>query len=108
MTIEELQTRLETVHARIGHEGRFSFTLHQRQAGPECYVTHWVRTGRYGVEDCKSVGIGSLAECLDALDRYAAAYRRRPTDAEVAATLGVTEAPAAQRHEAAPYAIAAE
>ena len=102
MTIEELRDRLDAVHARIGREGRFSFTLHQKPE-PECYVTHWVRSGRYGVEDCKSVGIGTVAECLDALDRYAAGYHRRPTNEEVGLTLGIEP-----RREPADYAVAAE
>ena len=40
-------------------------------------------------EDCRAVGVGTVAECLAALDRYAGAYVRKPTVAEVGRTLGV-------------------
>lgn len=93
MMIEEVQARLAAAHARIGHEGRFALTLSLNLTGQEeCYITHWYRPEPHAFEDCKAVGSGSIAECLSALDRYVAAYRRRPTMEEVGRTLGLNPA----------------
>lgn len=90
MTIGEVQARLRAAHARIGHEGRFALTLGLGLNGTEdCYITHWFRPEPHAFEDCKAVGSGTLSDCLAALDRYAAAYRRRPTPEEVGRTLGL-------------------
>ncbi|MBP2315761.1 hypothetical protein [Azospirillum soli] len=93
MTIEEVQARLRAAHARIGHEGRFALTLslgHQNNGGSQdCYITHWYRPEPHAFEDCKAVGSGTMAECLAALDRYVAAYQRKPTQEEVGRTLGL-------------------
>ena len=88
MTIEEVQTRLRAAHARIGHEGRFALTLTQTGT-EEAYLTHWFRPDPYAFEDCKAVGFGTIADCLAALERYVAGYRRQPTTEEVARTLGL-------------------
>ncbi len=88
MTIDELRAQLRQVHAAIGGEGRFSFTVGM-EPGEPCYVTHWVRTGSTGFEDCRSVGMGTVPECLAALERYALSYRRQPTDAEIGRMLGL-------------------
>ncbi len=98
MTIEQLQARLREIHARIGHEGRFAFTIEQEEPEPRCYVTHWFRSADYAFEDCKAIGLGSIEDCLAALERYADGYRRRPTEAEVGRTLGVTSAATARRY----------
>jgi len=80
MTIEQLQARLREAHARIGHNGRFAFTIDQgsdqstTQSGSDCYITHWFRPTPYAFEDCKAVGSGTVDECLAGLDRYVAAY----------------------------------
>lgn len=95
MTIEEVQTRLRAAHARIGHEGRFALTL-SLNGTEECYITHWFRPEPNAFEDCKAVGSGTVAECLAALDRYVAAYRRQPTDEEVGRTLGLLPPDATQ------------
>jgi len=114
MTIEEVQARLRAAHARIGHEGRFALTF--THAGTEeAYLTHWFRPDPYAFEDCKAVGSGTVAECLAALERYAAGYRRQPTSEEVGRTLGLVppaagepgtpkEAPARDT----PFLVAAE
>ncbi len=88
MTIEEVRARLRAAHARIGHEGRFALTL-SLNGHEECYITHWFRPEPQAFEDCKAVGAGTLADCLAALDRYVAAYRRRPTSDEIGRTLGL-------------------
>lgn len=92
MTIEEVRARLRAAHARIGNEGRFALTL--SLTGPpggteEAYLTHWFRPDPYAFEDCRAVGSGTVAECLAALERYVAGYRRQPTFAEVGRTLGL-------------------
>ncbi|WP_158044471.1 hypothetical protein [Skermanella pratensis] len=92
MTIEQLQKRLREAHARIGFEGRFAFTIGQQdspQAGGGCYVTHWFRPTPFAFEDCKSVGAGTVADCVAALDRYVADYSRTMTNEEVGMTLGI-------------------
>ena len=88
MTIEEVQTRLRAAHARIGHEGRFALTL-TLTGNEEAYLTHWFRPDPYAFEDCKAVGSGTITECLAALERYVAGYRRQPTSEEVGRTLGL-------------------
>ena len=103
MTIEELRSHLRRVHAAMGGEGRLSFTIGM-EPGEPCYVTHWVRTGSMGYEDCRAIGMGSVPECLAALERYALSYRRQPTESEIAAMLGLGGEPA----PADPSQIAAE
>jgi len=88
MTIEEVQARLRAAHARIGHEGRFALTL-TLSGTDEAYLTHWFRPDPYAFEDCKAVGSGTIEDCLAALERYVAGYRRQPTTEEVARTLGL-------------------
>ncbi|WP_247886964.1 hypothetical protein [Azospirillum sp. SYSU D00513] len=77
MTIEEVQARLRAAHARIGRNGRFALTL-SLDGREECYITHWFRPEPHAFEDCKAVGSGTTAECLEALERYVAAYRPEP------------------------------
>jgi len=89
MTIEQLQARLRDAHARIGFQGRFSFTVNQSGNGMECYITHWFRPTPYAFEDCRTVGTGTATDCLASLDRYVTGYARRPTDEEVGMTLGI-------------------
>ncbi len=89
MTIEQLQARLRDAHARIGNDGRFSFTTNQSRSGTEFYITHWFRPTPYAFEDARMIGKGSLSECLKALDCYVDAYARRPTEEEIAMTLGI-------------------
>lgn len=101
MTIHELQRRLRRIHASMGGEGRLSFTIGQGEQEP-CYVTHWYPTGPAGYEDCKAVGVGTAEECLEALHRYAASYRPRPTGDEVGRMLGLAVEPPAH------FGIAAE
>lgn len=72
MTIEEVQARLRAAQARIGREGRFALTL-SLDGREECYITHWFRPDPHAFEDCRAVSSGTLAECLEALDRYVAA-----------------------------------
>jgi len=76
MTIGQLQARLRDAHARIGHNGRFAFTIDQGgdHSAEGCYITHWFRPTPYAFEDCKAVGSGTVDECLAGLDRYVAAY----------------------------------
>lgn len=110
MTIEEVRARIGAAHARIGHEGRFALTL-ALDGAEDCYITHWFRPDPHAFEDCRAVGSGSIEECLAALDRYAASYRRRPTQEEIGRTLGLvpdagTKAGAAQKHPR--FLIAAE
>ena len=95
MTLEQLQKRLRDAHARIGFEGRFAFTIDQSAAltGSKThgggYVTHWFRPTPYAFEDCKSVGSGSVEDCMAALDRYVAAYPKPWTREEVGMTIGI-------------------
>ncbi|WP_448189932.1 hypothetical protein [Azospirillum sp. sgz301742] len=88
MTIEEVQARLRAAHARIGHEGRFALTL-SLTGTEEAYLTHWFRPDPHAFEDCKAVGSGTITECLAALERYVAGYRRQPTNEEVGLILGL-------------------
>lgn len=88
MTIEEVQARLRAAHARIGNEGRFALTL-TLNGTEEAYLTHWFRPAPHAFEDCKAVGSGTVAECLAALERYVAGYRRQPSFDEVGRTLGI-------------------
>ncbi|MCW2243375.1 hypothetical protein [Azospirillum canadense] len=101
MMIEEVQARLRAAHARIGHEGRFALTL-SLNGTEECYITHWFRPEPHAFEDCKAVGSGTIAECLAALDRYVAAYQRKPTDEEVGRTLGLLPSDAATAKRVRP------
>lgn len=92
MEVATVQKRLMEAHARIGFTGRFSFTINQSGDGKVgCYITHWFRPTPFAFEDCKTVGTGSIEECLDVLDDYVAAFNmeRQPTDEELAATLGI-------------------
>lgn len=91
MTMDEAKARLRAAHAAIGFEGRFALTLTLRP-DEEWYLTHWFRPTFHAFEDCKAVGVGTLDQCLEALDHYVGAYRRQPTPAEIGRTLGV-EAP---------------
>mgnify|MGYP003577926904 CR=1 FL=1 len=70
MRIEELQERLRVTHERIGGIGRFSFTINQGADSAECYITHWFKPTPYAFTDCRTVGSGTVAECLEALDQY--------------------------------------
>lgn len=88
LTIEELQQRLGRCHRAMGSQGRLSFTLGQGDTEP-CYVAHWVRSGPSSFEDCKAVGVGTVEECLEALERYAARFRPQPTDEQVGRMLGL-------------------
>ncbi|WP_207483160.1 hypothetical protein [Arenibaculum pallidiluteum] len=89
-TLDELRAELRRIwRVRLGGEGRLSFTL-AMEPGEPCHLTHWVRPAAAELEDCRAVGSGSPAQCLDALERYGAAYRRRPTEAEIAAMLGLS------------------
>lgn len=93
MTLEELNRRLAALHRRMGGEGRIALTLTQEPGpAPGAYVTHWVKPDGSSFEDCIAVGQGTVEQCLAALERYAAAYRRRPTVEEVGRTLGVLPA----------------
>lgn len=111
MTIEELRSHLRRVHqAALGGEGRLSFTIGM-EPGEPCYVAHWVRTGNTGFEDCRSVGMGTVPECLAALERYALAYRPQPTQAEIGRMLGLDVAADPEPPRAGgidPYRVAAE
>lgn len=104
MTIDEVKAILRDAHVRIGCEGRFALTLNL-QPEEECYITHWFRPTPYAFEDCRAVGVGTLADCLDALERYVQGYRRRPTEEEVGRTLGVDRCAATA---GADYEVAAE
>lgn len=90
MTLEELRSHLRAAHARIGHEGRFSFTLAQEER-ETCYLTHWVRSPGAYYETCRTVGVGTVADCLAALDAYARRYRRAPSPREVGRMLGLED-----------------
>lgn len=111
MTIEEVQARLRAAHARIGHEGRFALTL-SLNGSEDCYITHWYRPEPHAFEDCRAVGSGTMAECLAALDRYVAAYQRKPTQEEVGRTLGLipdaTPAKRAKPRKSSSIMMAAE
>lgn len=110
-TIEEVQARLRAAHARIGREGRFALTLSLNDtAGDEgeCYITHWYRPDPHAFEDCKAVGSGSVKDCLAALERYVAGYRRRPTREEVGRTLGILPPDEGDDDSARHFLVAAE
>lgn len=110
LTIAELQQRLGRIHHAMGSQGRLSFTIGQGADEP-CYVTHWVRSGPSAFEDCKAVGVGTVEECLDALESYAERFRPRPTDAEVGLMLGLNPAPDCEEEEddvSSHYLAAAE
>jgi len=84
LTIDQLQQRLRDMHARIGFEGRFALTIDQMPQ-PKCYITHWVKPGEWAFEKCKAVGVGSIDDCLDALEHYVADYRPQAAQAQTAA-----------------------
>ncbi|HSK41217.1 MAG TPA: hypothetical protein VK943_15730 [Arenibaculum sp.] len=108
MDIVELQDRLRRSHAAMGGEGRLSFTIGQGENEP-CYVTHWYRTGSTGFEDCRAVGVGTVDECLMALETYAVGYRRQPTREELGRMLGIGPAREDEREDGHEYyALAAE
>jgi hypothetical protein len=102
-TIEALQKHLRDAHARIGFDGRFSFTIDQSapltpgrtQGG--CYISHWFRPTPYAYETCRAVSSGSIAQCIDGLDRYVSGYHRNETQEELARTLGLPEKPVDRR-----------
>jgi len=102
MTVDELRRRLRLCHARLGLEGRLALTLSQ-EPGEPCYLTHWVRPDGAAFEDCRAVGQGTLETCLEACERYADQWQRKPTVEEVGRTLGLPP-PA----DPARYRIAAE
>jgi hypothetical protein len=101
MGIDEIRWRLVAAHAQIGFTGRFALTIDQSGAPRDgrgaggVYITHWFRPTPYAFEDCKSVGHGTIQECLDALDLYVADFnaQRVPTELELAATLGIAPPP---------------
>jgi len=74
MTISELRARLVVAHGLIGREGRFALTIDQCEGG-KTYITHWLKAGDWAFEKCKAVGVGSVEDCLAALDAYVASYR---------------------------------
>ncbi len=77
MTVEELQARLRALHGGIGFDGCLSLTLDQEPDGA-CYASHWFRPARYQPERWHQVGVGTLPECLAALERYADGHHHRP------------------------------
>ena len=79
MTVQQLQARLRALHAGIDHEGCLSLTLDQDPGAP-CYVSHWFRPARYQPERWHQVGVGTLGDCLGAVERYAGEHRRRGRD----------------------------
>lgn len=103
LTIEQVQARLRTAHAGIGRDGRFALTL-TLDGREDCYLTHWVRPEPHAFEDCKAIGSGTLADCLAALDRYVAGYRRPDGDGERARA---ADTPATGDHDP-PVLMAAE
>jgi hypothetical protein len=103
ITLDDILERLRTAHARINFEGRFSFAIDQsspldtiKNKG-RCYIMHWFRPTPYAFEDCKSIGSGSLSDCMDALEDYVVRYPRTPTQEELARTLGLPEKPVNRR-----------
>ena len=76
ITVEELRARLRRAQAEIGSEGHFSVTFYQQQGGG-CSIMHWTRPEGAEVETCEEVGHGTLGACLEALERYVEARRRR-------------------------------
>jgi len=90
-SIDELRAEIRRIwRTRLGSQGRITFSVGMEDGEP-CWVSHWIRTGSTGYEDCRAVGMGSVAECLAALERYADRFVVKPrTEAEIAATLGVT------------------
>lgn len=75
MTVEELQARLRAARSTIGY-GRFAMTLSDSGL-TDNYLTHWFYADPYAPEDCKAVTKGTVEECLQEMDRYAAANRLR-------------------------------
>ncbi|HET8728378.1 MAG TPA: hypothetical protein VFO41_12775 [Alphaproteobacteria bacterium] len=71
MTLDQLQARLHALHARIGFDGRLNLTVGP-DAGGACRITHWYRPARYAPLTCRTVGAGTAADCLAALERYVA------------------------------------
>lgn len=70
MRIQTLQQIL-VAKAREIDQGRFNLTIHAESNGASnCYLTHWFKRDDFAFEDCKAVGGGTLAECLDALETY--------------------------------------
>jgi hypothetical protein len=100
MTVEQLQARLRALHAAIDDEGCLSLTLDQDPGAP-CYVSHWSRPARYQPERWQQIGVGTLDDCLTALEGYADGHRRRGS--------GGRRAAAAEDHAPAePELMAAE
>lgn len=75
MTIDQLRRRLAAAHRRMGGKGRFSLTINEGDA-PRCFVTHWLPPGPSGFGDCRTVGLGSVDDCLKSLDAYVAREAR--------------------------------
>lgn len=71
MTLDQLQTRLHALHAKTGFDGRLSLSV-EAERGEPCSLTHWYRPARYAPMMHRTVGVGSPADCLAALERYVA------------------------------------
>lgn len=80
----EIFERLDDAADRCGGEFRITF------GSKESYITHWEKSGLYGVEVPKNVSLGTLGEVLAGLDRYVSAYRK-PLSHEEGATELVLE-----------------
>lgn len=74
MTIAEIRARLHRAHAETGSTGRFSITFYEPPSGI-CSVMRWFCQEDSSAERCEEIGHGTIEECLDALDRYVAAFR---------------------------------
>lgn len=102
-TLEDIQRHLREAHARIGFEGRFAFSIDQSspinpvKGHGGCYILHWFRPSPYAFEDCKSIGSGSLDDCLTGLEDYVSRYPKTSTQEELARTLGLPEKPVNRR-----------
>lgn len=83
MTIDQLQATLRAAKARIGY-GRFALTLSDSGL-TDNYLTHWYFPDQYAPETCKAVAKGTVEECLEGMDRYAAANRLRDAIPAIAA-----------------------
>jgi hypothetical protein len=81
ITIGDLAEVLGAAMDRCG--GKFHIT----HAPQESFITHWERTGLYGVEVPKNVALGTLPEVLAGLERYVSAYKRPRTHEEGATEL---------------------
>lgn len=81
LTMDEVQDRLSAAHECIGRAGRFSLTMNIVDGEIYAYVTHWFRPETHAFEDCKSVGTGTVADCLAAVERYAAQHAAEQRDA---------------------------